>query len=85
MSNRTAEQALQYTYQVGETIEARDPVSGAWRRGIVAALRPYRGKPGYDVSWTAPVCSEKERKANDLQMPSSGGWQYEAVMRKIEQ
>lgn len=75
---------ITYNYHVGETVEARDPASGLWRHGLVRALRPYRGKPGYDVTWIASPYSEAERKANDLPMPSSGGWQYEACMRKVQ-
>lgn len=73
---------MEYAYEVGEIIEAKCPFSGQWRRGRVAALRPYRGRPGYDVFWEKPPYSDAERKANDLPMASSGGWQYEQTMRK---
>jgi len=42
---------ITYAYAIGEAVEARDPASGKWRKGRVVALRPYRGKPGYDVYW----------------------------------
>ncbi len=74
--------AIVYNYQVGEIVEARDPSSGQWRLGTVVALRPYRGRPGYDVYWIKPHYSPEERKAKDLPMPSCGGWQYEACIRK---
>ena len=72
---------ISYTYSVGETVEIWD--RGPWRRALITKLAPYRGKPGYYMQWETKPYSDGERRRSDLPMPSSGGWTYENIMRKV--
>ena len=70
---------IHHNYAVGERIECRDPASGAWRPAWVVDLKPYRGRPGYEILWD----DLKGIKLEPWQArPSSGGWTYEACMRR---
>lgn len=64
-----------FAYARGQMVEARDPATNQWRRGVVIDRRPYRGRAGYDVSWhPAPATPSSG---------SAGGWQCERFMRRV--
>jgi hypothetical protein len=64
---------LNYTYNVGDKVEVRDPPTGYWRPAWIESVAPCRGRPGYYIYW------EFGRKPESWE--STGGWTYEACMR----
>jgi hypothetical protein len=67
--------AINYTYKVGDKIEARDPATGYWRPAIVESIASYVGRsgPGYYILWDFGRRRE--------QWESAGGWANERSMR----
>jgi hypothetical protein len=63
-------------YVAGEKVEALDPSTNQWRRGVCMRYAPYRGSEGWYVDWTFEGPRESWQ--------SQGGWQYLASMRKLE-
>jgi hypothetical protein len=59
---------LNYTYNVGDKVEVRDPATGYWRPAWIESLAPCRGRPGYYIYW------EFGRKPESWE--STGGWTY---------
>lgn len=67
--------AIVNRFQAGMTVEARDPASGAWRRGVIQQVENYRGREGYYVLWVFEGPREMWQ--------SGGGWQPGSCVRAI--
>lgn len=63
---------VNHQYAAGETVEALDPHTRAWRPARVQRHEPYLGSPGYRVHYTDAT----------EQWHCHGGWLMESALRR---
>jgi len=62
---------IEHQHDVGDAVEAR-VAHGVWIPAVVQKLEPYRGRPGYYVSYPGAT----------LSWECHGGWQMESCLRR---